>query len=76
MTYNQYDQDQLFYLTEAKKLASAGEDYSHLVKLLNPEYYKRLVIHIQELPSSLANKTIFGKTHWAEQSKSKQKKKS
>ena len=69
-----YDQNQLFYLSEAKKLASQGQEYSHLVKLLSPDFYRRLVIHIQELPSSLANKTIFGKAHWAEQSKSKQKK--
>ena len=71
--HNQYDQNQLFYLTESKKLASSGQEYSHLVKLLSPEFYKRLVLYIQELPCDLANKTIFGKTHWKEQSASKQK---
>lgn len=70
-----YDQNQLFYLTETKKLASQGKEYSHLVKLLSPEYYKRIVLHIQDLPKDIANKTIFGTTHWKKQSESKKKKK-
>jgi len=74
MTYNQYDQNQLYILAEAKKLANDGSEYSHLVSLLNPEYSLRLKIFIQELPSELANKTIYGKAHWKEQSVAKQRK--
>jgi len=74
MTYNQYNQDQLYILAEAKKLAVSGEEYSHLVRLLNPEYSLRLKLFIQELPYELASKTIYGKAHWKEQSEAKQRK--
>jgi hypothetical protein len=73
MTYNQYDQSQLFYFTEATKLAASGEEYSHLIKLLSPNNALRLKIFVQELPESVANKTIYGKAHWKEQSVAKQK---
>jgi hypothetical protein len=73
MTYNQYDQNQIIILSEAKKLAHSGEEYSHLIKLLNPEYSLRLKIYIQSLPYEIANKTIYGRTHWREQSLSQQK---
>jgi hypothetical protein len=73
MTYNQYDQDQLFYLTEAKNLAKDGLEYSHLIKLLSPEYSLRLKLFIQELPKSVAENTIYGKSHWKEQSSYQQK---
>jgi hypothetical protein len=73
MTYNQYDQNQLYILAEAKKLAHSGEEYSHLVSLLNPEYSLRLKIFVQSLSREVAEKTIYGKAHWKEQSVAKQK---
>lgn len=59
--------------SEATKLASQGEEFSHLVSLMNPDHALRLKIFVQELPESIANKTIYGKAHWKEQSLSKQK---
>lgn len=72
--YNQYDQNQSFVYQEACKLASEGTEFSHLVKLLSPEYFKRMQIYVQELPYELANKTIFGSVHWKQQSEAKQRK--
>jgi hypothetical protein len=74
MTYNQYDQSQLFFFTEATKLAASGEEYSHLIKLLSPNNALRLKIFVQELPREVAEKTIYGKAHWKEQSVAKQRK--
>jgi len=74
MVYNQYEQNQSFIYTEACKLASSGEEFSHLVKLLSPEYFKRMQIFVQELPYELASKTIFGTVHWKQQSEAKQRK--
>ena len=59
---------------EASKLAANGEEFSHLIKLLDPEHALRLKLFIQELPQSVAEKTIYGKTHWKEQSEAKQRK--
>jgi hypothetical protein len=72
--YNQHDQLTLHSFQEATKLASNGEEFSHLVRFLTPEYSLRLKIFIQSLPQSVAEKTIYGKVHWKEQSQSKQKK--
>jgi hypothetical protein len=70
-----YNALQIQTITEAKKLAANGEEFSHLVKLLTPEYGLRLKIFVQSLPQSIAEKTIYGKVHWNDQSKPKQKKK-
>jgi hypothetical protein len=72
--YNQHDQLTLHSFQEATKLAANGEEFSHLVRFLTPEYSLRLKIFIQSLPQSVAEKTIYGKVHWKEQSLSKQKK--
>ena len=74
MTYNQYDQNQLYTLAEAKRLAHEGSEFSHLVSLLNPDFALRLKIFVQSLPYELASKTIYGKAHWKEQSEAKQRK--
>jgi hypothetical protein len=59
---------------EATKLAANGEEYSHLVKLMEPDHALRLKLFVQELPQAVAEKTIYGKTHWKEQSEAKQRK--
>jgi hypothetical protein len=61
--YNQHDQLQVHTYTEAKKMALDGEEFSHLVKLLNPEYAMRLRIFVKNLPESIQEKTIYGRAH-------------
>ena len=61
--YNQHDTLQAHTLIEATKLAAAGEEFSHLVKLLNPDYAMRLRIFVQQLPESVKHKTIYGRAH-------------
>ena len=56
----EYDELQLHTFKEAQKLAASGEEFSHLVQLLNPEYALRLKIYVQSLPQSVAEKTIYG----------------
>jgi hypothetical protein len=73
LMYNQHDQLTLHSFQEATKLASQGEEFSHLVKFLTPEYGLRLKIFVQSLPQSVAEKTIYGKVHWNDQSKTKKK---
>ena len=67
--YNQYDQLQSHTFTEATKLAAAGEEFSHLITLLNPEYALRLKIFVQSLPESVQVKTIYGRAHAKVQAK-------
>jgi hypothetical protein len=55
-----YDELQLHTFKEAQKLAASGEEFSHLVKLLNPEYALRLKIYVQSLPEDIASKSIYG----------------
>jgi len=76
LTYNPTNQmqSQQFILSEAKKLAHSGQDFDHLLKLLEPEYFLRFKIFIQSLPKEIANKSIFGRAHWKEQSASQQRK--
>jgi hypothetical protein len=47
---------------EACKLAAAGEEFSHLIRLLDPEYALRLRIYVQGLPLDIARKTIYGRS--------------
>ena len=56
----QYDDLQFHTFKEATKLAASGDEFSHLVQLLNPEYALRLKIYVQSLPQSVAEKTIYG----------------
>jgi hypothetical protein len=76
MVYNKYDQNQLYTLAEAKRLAHEGSEFSHLVSLLNPDFALRLKIFVQSLPKDIAERTIYGKAHWKEQSEAKQRKRS
>jgi hypothetical protein len=55
-----YDELQSHTFQEATKLAASGEEFSHLVKLLNPEYALRLKIYVQSLPEDIASKSIYG----------------
>jgi len=59
--YPEYDELQIHTFKQSTLLASQGEEYSHLVKLLNPEYALRLKIFVQDLPENIANKTIYGR---------------
>ena len=61
--YNQYDQLQSHTYVEATKLAAAGEEFSHLIKLMTPDYAMRLKIFVQRLPESIQAKTIYGRAH-------------
>ena len=74
LMYNQHDQLTLHSFQEATKLAANGEEFSHLVRFLTPEYGLRLKIFVQSLPQAIAEKTIYGKVHWNDQPKPKQKK--
>lgn len=56
----EYDDLQSHTFKEATKLAASGEEFSHLIKLLNPEYALRLKIYVQSLPEDIASKTIYG----------------
>jgi len=60
---------------DATKLAANGEEFPHLVSLMEPEYALRLKIFVQDLPESVALKTIYGRCHWKQQSEAKQRKK-
>jgi hypothetical protein len=73
--YNQKNSISFQAYKDATKLAASGEEYSHLVALMEPEYALRLKLFVQDLPESVALKTIYGKCHWKEQSEAKQKKK-
>lgn len=70
---NNFNDLQNHTLVEAKQLAKEGLEYSHLIKLLDPEHSLRLKIFIQSLPYEIASKTIYGQTHWMEQSLAQQK---
>ena len=60
---HQYDQLQVHTYLEATKLAAAGEEFSHLIKLMTPEYALRLKIFVQQLPYNVQEKTIYGRAH-------------
>jgi len=57
-----YDELQIHAYREATKLASYGEEFSHLVQILNPEYSLRLKIFVQNLPCEVSSKTIYGRS--------------
>jgi len=59
--YNQYDQLQSHTFTEATKLASQGEEFSHLITLMSPDYAMRLKIFVRDLPDAIREKTIYGR---------------
>jgi hypothetical protein len=47
--------------TEALKLAAKGEEFSHLVRLMNPDHALRLKCFVLDLPAAVREKTIYGK---------------
>ena len=59
--YNQYDQLQNHTYTEATRLAASGEEFSHLLSLLNPNYALRVNIFVHNLPDEIRMKTIYGR---------------
>jgi hypothetical protein len=67
--FREYDDLQKHTYTEAMKLASAGEEFSHLVKLMSPESALRLKIFVQQLPEEIQVKTIYGRVHAKVQAK-------
>jgi len=58
---HQYDQLQIHTYTEATKLAASGEEFSHLISLMNPDYAMRMRIFVQNLPDAIREKTIYGR---------------
>jgi hypothetical protein len=72
--YNQHDTLQAHTFIRATKLAAAGEEFSHLISLLDPEYTIRLRIFVQSLPEATQSKTIYGRAHRNVQSKLSKKK--
>jgi hypothetical protein len=48
--------------TEALKLAAKGEEFSHLIRLMNPDHAMRLKCFVRYLPESVRMKTIYGKS--------------
>ena len=61
--YNQKGSLQFHLYSEATKLAAAGEEFSHLIKLMEPDYAMRLKVFVQQLPESVQAKTIYGRAH-------------
>lgn len=60
--YPEYDELQIHTYREATKLATYGQEFSHLIQLLNPEYAIRLKIFVQNLPPEVSSKTIYGRS--------------
>jgi glycine cleavage system regulatory protein len=71
--FNRYDELQKHTFVEALKLASAGEEFSHLVKIMSPESALRLKIFVQQLPEEIQVKTIYGRAHAKVQAKPSKK---
>lgn len=61
--YNDYDALQSHTFQEACKLAASGEEFSHLISLINPDYAMRLRIYVQGLPEEIQRKTIYGRAN-------------
>jgi hypothetical protein len=71
--FKEYDDLQKHTYTEAMKLASAGEEFSHLVKIMSPESALRLKIFVQQLPEEIQVRTIYGRAHAKIQAKPSKK---
>ena len=59
--YPEYDELQIHTYREATKLAVYGQEFSHLIQILNPDYALRLKIFVQNLPREIADRTIYGR---------------
>jgi hypothetical protein len=58
---NQYNELQSHTFKEALKLANAGEEFSHLIQILSPEFAFRLKLIISNLNPTILSKTIYGR---------------
>ena len=58
---NQYDELQSHTFKEALKLANAGEEFSHLIQILAPEFAFRLKLITSDLKPEILKKTIYGR---------------
>jgi hypothetical protein len=59
---NAFSQDgQRFLFSEATKLAVAGEEFSHLMALLDPDRCMRLRAFVRDLPDEVREKTVCGR---------------
>lgn len=74
MMMNKYDQLELHTFLEAKKLAAAGEEFSHLIQQLGPDKAMRLRVFVQCLPDAIREKTIYGRAAAKTPTKSSKKK--
>jgi len=72
---HQYNELEFHTFMEAKKLAAAGEEFSHLVGQLGPDKAMRLRVFVQELPDAIREKTIYGRAVAKTPTKSSKKKK-
>lgn len=76
---NLYTSDELYLnnqqklYSKATKLASEGAEFSDLVALLSPEHALHLKIFVQQLPASVAEQTIYGRSVKAQIVKPKKK---
>lgn len=61
--YSQADALQVHTYQEACKLAASGQEFSHLIALLDPSYTMRLRIYVQGLPEEIRVKTIYGRAN-------------
>ena len=61
--------------TEAKALASIGEEYSHLISNMDHNQALMLKHHVLRLPQEIAEKTIYGRVVWNNSSVNKMGKK-
>lgn len=59
---NDYAERERFAFTEAMRLASAGEEFSHLISLMGPDYAMRLRIAVQQMPDEIRAKTCYGRS--------------
>lgn len=72
---HQFDELELHTFLEAKKLAAAGEEFSHLVGQLGPDKSMRLRVFVQDLPDAIRDQTIYGRAVTKTPTKSSKKKK-
>lgn len=59
---------------EARKLAAAGEEYSHMIPRLGPDKAMRLRVFVQDLPDAIREMTIYGRAVAKTPTKSSKKK--
>lgn len=71
---HQYETLELHAFNEARKLAAAGEEFSHLITHLGPDKAMRLRVFVQDLPDAVMVKTIYGRAVAKTPAKSSKKK--